>query len=220
MLSFSKNGEKNKVGFFTSLIRNSLILSALDKFTSYIYYLLKNGFFGYLFTGYNNSLKSAIAERIRASKFGSHEREFRYGMCRRIESSVIISGVSYVMKFLLGCRLKVYGAFLSSFGLYTAIISFITAAVENNIAGLPENKYVISAVIMIISSIPMIMSKKRLNEALVSSNIGGLILKICGSNETEVNDIKGDGGHVNTAFFIGIIFGVLTYYVSPLMLLI
>lgn len=220
MHSFQKNGEKNKAGFFTSLIRNSLILSALDKFTSYIYYLLKNGFFGYLFTGYKSNLKSTIVEKIGASKFGSHEREFRYGMCRRIESSVIIGGVSYVMKFLLGCRLKVYGAFLSSFGLYTAIISFIRASVENNLAGLPEDKSVITAVIMIISSIPLIMSKKRLNEALVSSNVGGFILKICGYGKTELDEVKGDGGYVNTAFFVGIIFGALTYYVSPVILLV
>ncbi len=215
MQSSSNNSEKGKKNLLLSIVQSSLILTSLDRFTEYIYTLLKNGLFGFLFTGYNSEQKSRIAERFIKTKFASHEKEFRYGICRRIESSVIIVGISYIMKFLLGCRLKVYGAFVASFGLYTAVVTFVLAVIGNNIASLLENSYIIMAVVMIVSSIPLIMSKKRLSESLVTSRVGKLIMYITGYTTDEVCDIVGDGGQVNSAFLVGIICGALTYSVSP-----
>ena len=218
MPSSPKNSENSKDSFLVALVRSSIILSSLDRFTKYIYTLLQNGFFGFLFTGYNSSWKSTLSERYSKTKFAAHEREFRYGTCRRIESSVIIAGVSYIMKFLLCCRLKVFGAFLSSFGLYTAVIAFIGAVIHNNLAGLPDNSSVLFAVALIISSIPLIMSKKRLSEALVSSNIGRFVLKVTGYSESEISETVGDGGHINSAFLVGIICSALTYNISPFLI--
>lgn len=211
----SKKNDNGKPCFLVALVRSSIILTSLDRFTKYIYSLLQKGFFGYLFTGYNSEWSSSIGKRITKTKFADHEREFRYGVCRRIESSVIVAVGAYIMKFLLGCRLKVYGAFLASFGLYTAVVAFIMSIVENTVAGLVDNSYVIMSVILIASSIPLLMSKKRLCEALVSSNVGKLILKITDYTENEANDVVGDGGQVNSAFLVGIICGALTYSLSP-----
>ncbi len=216
MLSSPNNSENSKEGFLAAFIKSSLILSALDRFTQYIYTLLQKGFFGFIFTGYNNHLRTTIPERFSKTKFASHEREFRYGTCRRIESSVIIAGISYVMKFLLGCRLKVFGAFFSSFGLYTTVIAFISSIVENNVAGLTENTDVWFSIILILSSVPLIMKRKSLSEALLSSAIGRFIVNITGYTDNEVEDVVGDGGRVNSAFLVGIICGALTYRISPI----
>ena len=43
--------DAQRPGFLVSLLRSSLILSALDRFTAWIYDLLKNGLFGFLFGG-------------------------------------------------------------------------------------------------------------------------------------------------------------------------
>ena len=216
MPASQKNSENSKEGFLTAFIKSSLILSSLDRFTKYIYTLLQRGFFGFIFTGYNNHLKTTIPERFSKTKFASHEREFRYGTCRRIESSVIIAGVSYIMKFLLGCRLKVFGAFFSSFGLYTTVIAFISSIIENNIAGLTENTDVMFSIILILSSVPLIMSRKSLSESLLSSVTGRFIINITGYTENEVSNVAGDGGRVNSAFLVGIICGALTYRISPI----
>ncbi len=218
MASSDKESSKSKIGFLTSLVKGSIILQALDRFTSYIYYLLKNGLFGYLFTGYKSRLHSALGERLKKSKFHSHMSEFRYGVCRRVESSMLIAGISYVMKFLLGCRLKVYGVFTLSFGLYTAVVTFITAASQNLYGNLFDNGRIIFALALAAGSVPMLTSKKRFNEALTSSLIGRFILRVTGFDESEVYDIRGEGGHINSAFLLGIICGALTYKLSPVVI--
>ena len=90
--------------------------------------------------------------------------------------------------------------------------------IHNNLAGLPDNSSVLFAVALIISSIPLIMSKKRLSEALVSSNIGRFVLKVTGYSESEISETVGDGGHINSAFLVGIICGALTYNISPFLI--
>lgn len=220
MASRDKNGDSEKESFLVALVRSSIILSSLDRFTSYIYTLIKNGFFGYIFTGYRENSHSRFADKFCHSKMAVHFTEFRYGICRRIESSIVIYYVSWVMRFLLGCKLKVYGAFFSSFGAYTAVVTAIGSILNNTITELVQHEHIAVAMILIISSLPLILSKKNLAEAIVSSAAGKLLLKITGFTESEVMRTEGDGGHSNTAFLIGIICGALTYSISPLHILI
>ena len=72
MPSSPKNSENSKDSFLVALVRSSIILSSLDRFTKYIYTLLQNGFFGFLFTGYNSSWKSTLSERYSKKKFSDH----------------------------------------------------------------------------------------------------------------------------------------------------
>ncbi len=218
MNSPANNTDKSLGKLLLSLVKGSVILQAIDRFTSYLYTLLKTGFFAYLFTGYRNNLKSGILESLRNSKFCANASEFKYGMCRRIESSVLVAGVSYFMKFLLGCKLKVYGALISSFALYTSVLLLVSAALKGELSAVADNTEIIFALIMLVSSIPLFMSKMTLSEALLTSKIGKLTVKLTGFSESEVSDTRGEGGHVSTAFLIGIILGVLTYYISPIVL--
>lgn len=208
-----------KENFIVTLIRSSIILSALDSFSSYIYSLIKNGLFGYIFSGYSDDADSWFVRRFSASKSATHFAEFRYGMCRRIESSIIVYYTTWLMKFFLGCKLKVYGSFLASFGVYTAVVTSVGAILENNISGLVSDTYIVAAMIMIISSLPLILSKKTLSEALLSSLTGRMLQKITGFNEEDICRTEGDGGHTNTAFLLGIICGALTYSISPIYIL-
>lgn len=210
------SAENKRDSFLVALIRSSLILTALDNFTAYIYKLLREGFFGRLFTRYNANAHSLFFEKLKTSKAAVHFTEFRYGICRRMEESVVIAGVSYIMRYLLGCRLRVYGVFMASFGFYTAVILFIKAAVANNITGITSDPYTFYAVLLMVSSIPLVASKKNLSEALRTSVIGSFVMKITGFSEEEASITEGNGGHINTAFLAGIVFGVMTYYLSPL----
>ena len=214
-----KNGDVRKTGFLLNLIRSSIIINALDSFTAVIYDLIKNGFLGYIFTGYNFSAKSRIEAGLKNSKAASHLEELRYGICRRIESSVIIYYISWLMKFLRGCRLRVYGTFVASFGAYTAVVAVIQAILHSSVTVLVENDNVFIAMILIIASIPLIMSKKNFAESMISSVVGRFIIKAAGFTELQVRDTAGDGGHSNSAFLLGIIFGALTYKISPLLIL-
>lgn len=212
-----KNGKESNL--FLHLVRSSIILTFLDKITAHIYKFLKTGLFGYIFTGYKPDGKSRIAENLRNSKAASHFTEFRYGMCRRIETSVVINYFAVFMKYLLGCRLKAYGAFLASFGAYTAVAALIGSAIRGTLSSLAENVNVALSIVMVLSSLAFVMSKKTLAEALLSSYTGRLLIKVTGFCEEDLKSIKGNGGHMNTAFLLGIICGALTYFVSPIMII-
>ncbi|MBE6542305.1 MAG: hypothetical protein E7672_07655 [Ruminococcaceae bacterium] len=217
----SDNGKKSKIaGFFLWLVKTSLILSWLDRFAIYVHDLFKSGFFGYIFTGYKTSDRSYFSDKYKESKLNSHIAEFRYGVCRRIESSVIINGVSLMMSRLLACRLKVYGAFMASFGAYTAVVTTITAAIDGKLNEILDNPNIFIAFLFVVSSLAPVMSKKTLSEALCASIFGRFVLRITGFSEQDVKDSVGEGGHTHTAFVIGLICGALTYFVSPLYMII
>ena len=55
-----------KENFFVRLVRASVILSALDRFTARVYDLLKNGLFGWIFTGDVNVIGLIFAVAILA----------------------------------------------------------------------------------------------------------------------------------------------------------
>ncbi len=215
-----KNGEKkDKSNFFSDFVKNSIILAALDKFTVYIYTLLKNGLFGFIFGSYKNNMRSAVYEKLTSTKLSEHLGELRYGICRRIESSAILNFIKYAVRYLLGCRMKVYGTFFAVFGVYTAVTSVVSVLVAGNIESIINEPNIATAILMLLISVPLILSKKTLSESLVSSRVGILILNITGFSRVDVKNTAGKGGHMNTAFLFGIVTGALTYYFSPLYIL-
>lgn len=208
-------GEGN---FLIALIRGSIILNALDRFTAWVYEQLKNGFFGWLFTGYNPSPASRIGPRIAGSRTALHLRELRFGICRRIESSVIVNGTRALVRYLLGCRLKVYGVFLLTISVFSAGQFFISAAVKGRLASVLEDSVVTLFYAAAMAAIPLILSKRNLAEGITDSAVGRLFLKITAYRPENLQP-EGSGGHLNLAFLSGAVLGVLTHFISfPLML--
>lgn len=205
--------------FFVRLVHASIILTALDRFCAYIYHLIKTGFFGYIFSGYPGVMNAPLFSRIRKSKFARHSAEVRYGVCRRLETSVIINGILYLLRYLLGCRLKIYGTFFASFGVYTAFTAFLYSMFSGETASIAEHPYILPALILLFASIPLVMSKRTLSQGLRESVIGHVILHITGFAPDDVAETRGEGGHLTTALLLGGICGAMTYAVSPLLIL-
>ncbi len=213
------NGDLNGGNFFVRLVRTSIILNALDRFCAYIYHLIKNGFFGYVFSGYHGDLRAPLFSRIRDSKTARHFAEVRYGICRRFESSILLNGIVYFTKYLLGCRLKVYGVFLASFGVYTAVYVLFSSMFSGDTSSIMEHPYILPALVMIIAAVPLVLSKKTLSQSLRESVIGRFIMLVTGFDAEDMTETVGEGGHLNTAFLLGIICGAMTYAFPPLYLL-
>lgn len=215
-VSNDRSNQKDRgSNFLVRFVRGSIILAALDRFCAYIYQLIKTGLFGYIFSGYDNNAKAPFFGRIRRTKAASLWAEFKYGLCRHIETSLIVGSVSRLMKYLLGCRTKVYGAFLSSFGVYTAISALIYSILSGSVNDVLSHPYLLPAIIMILASIPLVMSRKTLSESINGSFIGKMVLTITGFTKEDVSGISGDGGQLNTGFLLGLICGAATYAVSP-----
>jgi len=219
MATRNHSEDGKKTGILTALFRSSIILTSLDRFTAYIYSLLKNGLFGFIFTGYKWNSRSFIIEKIGSSKMALHFNEFRFGMCRRIEKSVILRFISTFIRSLLGCRLKTYGTFLATFGTYTLLTASIGAVATNTINELIYDIDTYVALGTILAALPLIFSKKTLSESLLTSFIGKLIINVTGFSEEEVTYTSSEVGYINVAFFLGIVFGALTYAIPPSLLI-
>lgn len=217
----NKTPGKSGTNFLLNLIRGSIILSLLDKLITYIYSLIKNGFFGYIFTGYRHELKSSLfndKERNKR-KLSTYFSEFRYGICRRIENSFTVNLVSRFMRSLLRCRLKVFGAFLVSFGIYTALIFLLRYLLDSGASELLNSSEMLISVAMIIASIPLIMSKKSLGESITSTFVGRLLMKLTGYTDDDIDISSEHTGRMNVAFVFGIICGIVSYWISALYIL-
>ncbi len=206
---------KNNGNFLITLVRGSIILTSLDRFAAYIYSLIKNGFFGWLFTGYRSGAGSRFLEWFAGTSPAHWLERRRRSMCRRIESSVLLNFIPYMMRFFLGCRLRVYGAFLASFGLYTAVVTAVTSILSGQLESLLEHSYILVSVVMIFAALPLILSKNTLAEGIMTSSAGKMLLAVTGYTSADLQNTVGSGGHMNTAFLVGIICGALTYRISP-----
>ncbi|MBR5312719.1 MAG: O-antigen ligase family protein [Clostridia bacterium] len=221
MASAQRGGGENggSKNFFVRLVQTSIILTALDRFCAYIYHLIKTGFFGYIFSSYRGDLRAPLFARLRSLKTVRHFAEFRYGICRRLESSVIINGVTYFGKYLLGCRLRVYGVFFASFGFYTAFSLYLYSMISGNIASITEHPYILPALVMIFASVPLVFSRRTLSQSLCETVFGHVLMLATGFTEEELTDTRGSGGHQGIPFMLGIICGAMTYFVSPVYIL-
>ena len=219
MASAPRGQGDNSGNFFVRLVRASIILTALDRFCVYIYHLIKTGFFGYIFSGYRGELNAPLFSGLRRSKTSRHFAELRYGLCRRIESSVILNGITYFGKYLLGCRLRCYGAFFASFGFYTAFSAYLYSMFSGDLASVADHPYILPALVMLLASIPLVMSKRTLSQSLRETLFGRFVMLATGFTAEDIADTLGAGGHQGIPFLFGIICGAMTYFVSPVYIL-
>lgn len=207
-------GNGSKRGLIRNLFFSSVILSAIDKFTAYIYSLFSKGFFGYIFTGYKHDASSVLKNRISQSKFSGHTAELRYGISRIIERSIIYNLVLRLSVYLKNCRVKVYGVFFLSFGAYNIIVSLFSAIVRNSIDSILANRSIIFSLIIVFACIPLLFSRRTLTDALLNSYIGRLLLRIIGFFDIKVTT-DSQYGYSSIAFILGVIVAVLTHSYSP-----
>lgn len=212
-------GDNENGNFLVRLVRASVILTALDRFCAYIYHLIKNGLFGYIFSGYKSSPNAPFMSGFGNTRTCHHLSELRYGICRRIESSLILNGISLFTKYLLGCRLRVYGAFFAAFGCYTAFSAYMYTMLSGDILSVIEHRDIIPALVLILSSIPLVMSKRTLSEALCETFVGRFVSFVTGFTRDDFSDTVGSGGHQGIAFLLGVICGAMTYFISPVLIL-
>ena len=206
-----------KSGKLSSFFRSSLIISSIDKFTSYIYSLFGSGLFGKIFTGYRHETKTVLSENKKESR--GRLSEIRRSICRFIESSFFVNLVKNIADFFLECKMKVYGAFLVSFAVYNIIVTSFTALVKNDVSVITGNTGVAVALVIGLASIPLIFSKKNLAEALTSSFIGKAVLRYTGYTSLEHSGKDAHRGNASIGFILGVIVAVVTHTFNPLLVL-
>ncbi|MBQ7334021.1 MAG: O-antigen ligase family protein [Clostridia bacterium] len=191
------------------VFRSSVILSAIDRFSKKIYSWLKTGLFGTVFSAYSDPAPAARREG-RISRYII--TPMRRMVSRRLDECCTVNLVRRLTDFLLRCRLRVYGTFLLTFGIYAAA-TFVLALLGTNLAHSLTDIAV--ALCCIGASIPLLLSDLSLSEAMLNSTLAMRLASLLGIRRESLR-ADGRAGRTNLAFIAGMILGSLTLFVPTL----
>ena len=202
-----------------ALFSGSVILTLFERFLDTIYGALKNGFFGELLSRYPSFGKHG-AESLQSESPKTHARwkfllPIRKTISLAAEESSLFALIRRFIEYLLRCRLRVYGTFLLTFGTYAAAISLFRYLGD---AAAPSYAEIFTAILLAFVSIPLLSSSMSLSEALLSSAIAQPICAFFGIRQKSMRT-SGHRGRSNIAFILGMLFGIATYAVSILYML-
>ena len=204
------------------LLLGSLIISFLLNLADFIYRKISESFIGNLFTCYDSEMNTAH-ESLAASLWEKINiktkiiKPFKLLIIKGFENSKILNFIMTKLKRMLLYSTSVYGVFLFTFGIYTAIVYFLSVYAFN----LKETEFINLAfgISVTLISVPLMMSRKRLSAALCESIImRSVLFDLIGVRRESIETDKNIGSitKINIAFIFGMIFGLVTYFVSPL----
>lgn len=199
----------------------SFFIALFDRLCEILYGAIVNGFFGRIFSGYKNLQRSADKGFLKEFVFGDRRfkkvfRRFRKFLSSNIETCFIVTRGQRMIRFFSSAPLNYYGNFFAFFGLYTCVVYFVRLLVND----LPQagNEYIIIGVASIIVSLPMLFSRMPIALAVRKSAIGKLVLQSAFgiSEETLKKSSERRKGKGNLMLFLGLVMGVMTFFVHPM----
>ncbi len=110
------------------------------------------------------------------------------------------------------------GVFFFAFASYTGVLALVTGLMSKT-NRIPRSHYAVMlfALIILLSAIPLMSSRKTLYEGITGSRILSRILPAIGFRVDNLN-YSGSVGRSLIALILGVVFGAATYFVSPLIL--
>ncbi len=195
-------------------IKKSVIVSALDRFCSYIYVLLGCGIFARMFNGKQKYYGKSIFSSDKSKKEGVFYNFFRWISCK-IEGSRILRFIQQSFGKLLSCRLRVIGCFIMSFAVYTALFAVISIFLDSTTASRFDfYSRMIDAATMLLISIPFLSSPLTVSQLITESRVCGKIIDILGFSKNSFIREQVTGKYL-FAFLLGFICGVSSFIIPP-----
>lgn len=202
--------QKNKYRGYGVIL--SFFFSVADGFVK----ALKKGFFGYLFADLYKNLneKFKMGTLYNGAKKEKRRMKSQTKLAQLYEESLTNKIVSNLGKTLISTFVREWGVALFSFSFITVFVAmvkyyFIDVLVQESI---------IVGIILALLSIPLLVSKKRIGEQLLTGKFSGYIITQVLS--LEESKLKGNTSHAtgyySLAFLFATIAGTLTYWISPL----
>ncbi|MBQ8552449.1 MAG: O-antigen ligase family protein [Clostridia bacterium] len=204
---------------------SSMIITLLGRASGWIYRKLSGSLIGGMFTAYEREnaavSDSAAAKIIRKPALGERllmpaKRKLASG----IENSTILGFVRRILDGMLASSMKSYGIFMFSSALYSAIVYLFKTFYFGETVSVDVGM-VLTLVVMLIMSVMMIASRQTLANALLTSpSARFILLRVAGIRRETLEGREERDGKFNVAFIAGLVFGVLSFFVHPLFLLI
>ena len=221
------NSEKHtakKTNKATDFVAVGIFVYLLDRFADWFYASIVEGFFGKIFTAYsaeqsaleNGFLKHYFTGNLKIKEYAHKIRAF---LSRNFEDSYLLNkGARFISSFKT-MSIRSYGNFAMSFGIYTIIVYivklFVPAIADADVDTL------IVGIIACLCSIPMLVSKGTLISAVGRSVFTRLLFADAfGFRDESFEDNKAEYSvkHANFIILLGMICGVLTLLIHPLLI--
>jgi len=198
----------------------SAIVRAISKVSSWVYQKLGSGVYSFIFGSYDTICETFDDSAIGSDQFKPRGKVSTF-ISRGIESSFIINKVAALMRYLSRLSMRVIGVFLISSGLFTLAVQSMVYVLAH--LAEKDNNSLLSAAVaafMILIGVLMLLSKKAFCTAVSESRLfGNLARSFCGFKERSFKIEGGATGKKNFAFIYGLLFGVLSFFVNPVILL-
>ncbi len=213
------DAEFEKEGLYTheSKIKNyGVILTFLFSLSDSFFKLLKNGIFGYLFsrlyTKCNEKWKNGFIYRIFKRKSGKGRN--RAFIARLYEESLICRIVSGIGKAIINSHMRFWGVGLFSFAFATVFVAMFRFYLIEDIVQMN----IVVGIVIAVLSLPFIISKRRVGEALLEGRISRyVIIQILSLDEGKLECDSSSSGNYSLSFGIAALLGFSTYFVDPML---
>lgn len=196
-----------------------LILTFLFSLADKISKKLRESVFGYIcsdiYTYVNNAWTNGfiygIFKRSRRGRVG-----FRASFARLCEESLISRLLSSASDMIIHSYLRIWGVATFAFSFTTVFVAMVRYYFT---AELTSADLIIGAVLAVIS-IPWLASGKRVGEAMLDGKLSGYLMTriLCVDESRFERDDERSGGSYAVAFTWAALLGLITYFVSPLMI--
>jgi O-antigen ligase len=205
--------------------KKGIIMHALGSWCDKIASSMKKSALYRLLTGYEKSqdlFYSSATRNVISSCTTDNKGVFRktkHAISLQFERSLILSMASTLSKRMQMLPLRVYGMFFITFGAYTAISYLIKAFALLSPSADVTDLFCALAVMLV--ALPMFFSSKSLAEAFGASKImRPALMGIFGIPAESFEKRPREVRMQSLAVILGLILGVLTYFISPLNILI
>lgn len=193
-----------------------VILSFLFSISNAFFKLLKNGFFGYLFADIYTKCNEKWTNGAIYGLFKSKRRmgRGRLTLARLYEESYTNKITSGIGKRIRNSHMRFWGLVLFSFGFASVFVSMFKFYIGTNV----EHRDIIIAVVVTVLSLPLLVSKRRVGEALLEGRMSRyVIVKLLSLEEGKFEaDEEESGGSYSLAFSIPALLGFSTYVIDPM----
>ncbi len=216
--------EKKNVKSASGIASVSFLISLLDRFGFFLRNAIIFGFFGRIFTSYSR-FQSKFEKSISGKTlFGNHKvrrffRKVRKFLSTVIDSSYFTQKSKRTVNYLCSIPLNFYGNFSLFFGLYTLVV-YVVKLFLIDVAE-ADDSYIFVGICLVIASIPTLFSKTSLAGSVKKSFIFSLIFSDAFgfSDQNFVENKVKVKGRGNYMLFLGLLVGMLTFFVHPLTIL-
>lgn len=201
----------------------SIFVYLLDRFADWFYTSIIEGFFGKIFTSYsaeqaaleNGFLKHYFMGNKKTKEYSRKARAF---LSRNFEDSYFLKKITKFVFSFKTMSIRAYGNFLMSFGIYTIIIYYVKMFVPSLTAS--DIGALIVGLISCIISLPMLFSKGTLVSSVGNSVFTRLLFAEAFGFRKEIfsEDKPKSKKHANFMILLGMICGVFTLLVDPLII--